>query len=153
MSPKTETQEAKSPKAEKRMKLFFFIFKSLSGLQSHGFGGLDGGLRLRCGNRRPGLQHAGGCQVARKNHALFRFEIGDLREGNLAFLDGDFKAAETHYLKASDSDPGDADIWMNLLKAELRLKNKEKAQDAARKAVAVEANLAPIVDTLLKTID
>lgn len=70
--------------------------------------------------------------------------------GNVSFLTGDYAAAAQQYLKASEADPADPDIWMNLLKAELRQKNKDKAKTYGAKALALDANLSPIVETLLK---
>ena len=70
--------------------------------------------------------------------------------GNVAFLDGNYAAAEKKYLSASEADAGDSDIWMNLVKTELHLNNKDKAGEYGKKAVALEASLAPSVETLLK---
>lgn len=72
--------------------------------------------------------------------------------GNVAFLAGDYAAAETQYLKASEADPEDPDIWLNLVKTELRLKNKEKAHEYGKKTAALDPALAPAVETLLKGI-
>ncbi|MBI4375785.1 MAG: tetratricopeptide repeat protein [Elusimicrobia bacterium] len=70
--------------------------------------------------------------------------------GNLAFISGDYASAEKQYLKAVEADPGDADIWLNLLKTGLKLKSREKAREYGAKARAVQAHLGPMVDALLK---
>ncbi|MBI5629823.1 MAG: hypothetical protein HY921_02935 [Elusimicrobia bacterium] len=70
--------------------------------------------------------------------------------GNLSFLSAEYDKAEPYYLKAAQADDSDPEIWLNLAKTSLKLKNREKAEQYGRKAVALEANLAPSVDTLLK---
>ena len=70
--------------------------------------------------------------------------------GNVDFLTGKFKEAEAKYLKASESDDQDPEIWLNLAKTELKLGEKAKAKDFADRAVALDVSLASAVETLIK---
>ena len=65
-------------------------------------------------------------------------------------MDRDFKKAQRSYLKASQADGSDADIWMNLFKTAVHLGERSKAKKFGAKAVAIEPGLSPIVDTLIK---
>lgn len=70
--------------------------------------------------------------------------------GNVEFLRGDMKIAESLYLKAVSADATDPDVWMNLVKTQVKLKNKDKAREYAEKAVSADDGLKPAVETLLK---
>ena len=70
--------------------------------------------------------------------------------GALAFLNGDFAGAEADYLKAADAEAGDPDIWMNLVKTAVQLKDKDKAAKYGAKATSLDARLSPAVETLTK---
>lgn len=70
--------------------------------------------------------------------------------GNIAFLSGDYAGAESRYSAAAQAQPEDADLWLNLVKAEVHLKNKDKAAAYGKKAVAADSDAAPAVETLLK---
>ncbi len=72
--------------------------------------------------------------------------------GALAFLSGDYARAEGQYLKAVDSDPTSADFWLNLAKTEVKLKNRAKAEEYGQKAAALDASLAPAMETLLENL-
>jgi DNA-binding beta-propeller fold protein YncE len=68
--------------------------------------------------------------------------------GNVSFHDGDYAAAEKKYLEASAADPEDPSIWLNLVRAAIKLKDKEKALEYGGKAKALQAKLAPAVEAL-----
>jgi DNA-binding beta-propeller fold protein YncE len=70
--------------------------------------------------------------------------------GNLAYLKGDFTAAQKQYRAAVDADAEDPDLWMNLARAEVKLKAKDQASEAGKKAAALDARLSPVVESLLK---
>lgn len=72
--------------------------------------------------------------------------------GNIEFAAGDAAAAERYFLQAAEADAEDADIWLNLVKAEIKLKNPEKAREYGGKAVSLEKGLEPMVESLLKNI-
>lgn len=96
-------------------------------------------------------QKAKGAEGFRKVLALDPANAAALNNmGNIEFLGGDMRSAEGYYLKAAASDASDPDLWMNLVKTQVRLKNKDKAREYAEKAVAVEEGLKPVVETLLK---
>jgi DNA-binding beta-propeller fold protein YncE/tetratricopeptide (TPR) repeat protein len=68
--------------------------------------------------------------------------------GSAAFAAGDWAGAEARFLAASASDPEDPDVWLNLLKTELKLKNADKAREFGAKAAALEPGYKPFVDGL-----
>ena len=70
--------------------------------------------------------------------------------GNLSYGTGAFADAEKYYQSAVDADGEDPDLWMNLARAEVKLKNKDKAQKSGEKAAALDARLSPVVESLLK---
>ena len=67
--------------------------------------------------------------------------------GNLAFEKGDFAQAAKRYEAASAADPEDADLWANRVRAALKLKDKAKAQEYGRKAVALDADWEPTLQS------
>ena len=69
--------------------------------------------------------------------------------GSASFLDGDFAAAETDYLKASEADASDAIVWLNLAKTAAKLKKVDKAHEYGAKAVALSPGYKPFVDNLV----
>ena len=70
--------------------------------------------------------------------------------GNIAYLKGDFAGALKQYEAAVEADAEDPDLWMNLARAQVKLKAKDKAAEAGKKAAALDARLSPVVETLLK---
>ena len=70
--------------------------------------------------------------------------------GSVAFLEGDNVEAEKRYTQASESEPDDATIWLNLVKTSIRLKKPEKAKAMGEKAVALAPSFKPAVDSLIK---
>ncbi|MDE2238165.1 MAG: tetratricopeptide repeat protein, partial [Elusimicrobia bacterium] len=66
-----------------------------------------------------------------------------------AFLRGQFEQARRRYRAAAESDGGDPDLWMNLARAQLRLGDEAGAKDSGAKASALDARLAPAVESLL----
>jgi DNA-binding beta-propeller fold protein YncE len=72
--------------------------------------------------------------------------------GNLAFLEGDNAEAEKRYLQAAQADPEDPVIWLNLVKAAIKLKKGDKAREFGAKAVALAPGFKPFVDSLTKGI-
>ncbi|MHB2026365.1 MAG: hypothetical protein ACYCPQ_06960 [Elusimicrobiota bacterium] len=73
--------------------------------------------------------------------------INDL--GNIDFFSGNYRKAAARYEAAAAKDGTDPDFWMNDLKAQIHLKNAAQAQAAGQKAAALDADLAPAVETLL----
>jgi tetratricopeptide (TPR) repeat protein len=67
--------------------------------------------------------------------------------GSLAFEKGDFAAAEKSYLAATQADGADADLWANLVRAEVKLKKKSKAKEYGLKAVALDAGWQPALQS------
>jgi len=53
-------------------------------------------------------------------------------------------------LKASELDPEDSGIWMNLTRCALKLKKTDEAKAYSDKAVALDSSLATAVESLLK---
>ncbi|MFH1726053.1 MAG: SMP-30/gluconolactonase/LRE family protein [Elusimicrobiota bacterium] len=70
--------------------------------------------------------------------------------GNLAYVRGDYEAALTRYQEAAERDADDPGIWMNLTRAALKLGRKERADEYAKKAVALDKTLKPDVESLMK---
>ncbi len=70
--------------------------------------------------------------------------------GSAAFLNGDNIEAEKRYTQAAEADPGDAMIWLNLVKTSIRLKKMDKARAMGEKAVALAPSFKPAVDSLIK---
>lgn len=70
--------------------------------------------------------------------------------GSVAFLEGDNVEAEKRFTQASEAEPDDAMIWLNLVKTSLRLKKADKAQAMGEKAVALAPSFKPAVDSLIK---
>jgi len=59
-------------------------------------------------------------------------------EGNEAFGKGDFQAALQSYQKLLEISPTNAVTWSNIARAQAGLKNRDKAKEAAQKAVALD---------------
>ncbi len=70
--------------------------------------------------------------------------------GNIAFLKHDDLKAASFYKKAAKNDPGNPDIWMNFLKAEIRLKNARKVSAAASQIKKLDPSYGPAVEILIK---
>jgi DNA-binding beta-propeller fold protein YncE len=69
--------------------------------------------------------------------------------GNIDFLQGRYAEARAYYLKAAASAPENADIRMNMLKADIHLKNSASAREDAQKATALDLGLKSAAETLL----
>ncbi len=69
--------------------------------------------------------------------------------GNVAFVKGDYAEAAKQYLAATGADGRDADLWVNLVRAEVKLKDKAKAQEYGKKAADVDPDVAPAVQSWL----
>lgn len=127
-----------------------FLKKRLEGLLQENPGDVDAHLQMGLLEYQAGSQEAA-VQEFNKVLATDPANAAALNNlGNVAFLAGDHASAQEKYLKAAQSDPQDPDIWLNLVKTQLHLKDGEKAQEYGKKVVALEPNLAPAVDTLLK---
>ena len=59
-------------------------------------------------------------------------------EGNTAFQKGDFQSALDSYQKLLEMSPTNAVTWSNVARAQAGLKNRQKAQEAAQKAAAMD---------------
>ncbi|MBI4052150.1 MAG: Asp-tRNA(Asn)/Glu-tRNA(Gln) amidotransferase subunit GatB [Elusimicrobia bacterium] len=70
--------------------------------------------------------------------------------GNLSYLKGNFLEAESQYLKAVANDGVDPGVWMNLVRAALKLKKMEKAKEYANKATGLDKSLKPTVEALFQ---
>ncbi|MFH2205115.1 MAG: hypothetical protein ABIJ96_18550 [Elusimicrobiota bacterium] len=70
--------------------------------------------------------------------------------GSLSFVRGDFHDAMNRYTQASELDAEDAGVWMNLTRTALKLDRRAEAELYSKKAVALDKNLAPVVESLLK---
>jgi Tfp pilus assembly protein PilF len=69
-------------------------------------------------------------------------------------LQGDLKGAEDAFLKVTEMDPGYADGWVNVARAQLQEGNVAAAEPMLRKALAVDSRLAKthfFLGTVLKT--
>lgn len=62
--------------------------------------------------------------------------------GNIHFLKGDFKEALLDYQHASETDPADPYIQVNLTKCYMRLDQRDKAADAFKKAIAIDRDVS-----------
>ncbi|MBI4371218.1 MAG: tetratricopeptide repeat protein [Elusimicrobia bacterium] len=69
--------------------------------------------------------------------------------GGVAFLAGDYAQAEASFLQAAETDPADPDIWLNLLKVEVKLKKPDQAREYGAKTVALAGAYKPVVDGLV----
>jgi Flp pilus assembly protein TadD len=72
--------------------------------------------------------------------------------GNIDLLQGKYADAIVHYERAALLDEKDAQIHINLCKAQLQLGNKLKANEAFNKAVSLDASIADIYQELKKQI-
>lgn len=70
--------------------------------------------------------------------------------GSVAFLEGDNAEAEKRFTQASEAEPEDPMIWLNLVKTSLRLKKADKAKAMGDKAIALAPSFKPAVDSLIK---
>ncbi len=68
---------------------------------------------------------------------------------SVAFLIGDFVSAEQKYLQASQNAASDGDVWLNLTKTALKLKQDDKARQYGAKAAAATPAYKPYVASLL----
>jgi len=69
--------------------------------------------------------------------------------GNISFFAGDYSQAAKMYLKAAAAGAPDPDYSMNLLKAELEMKDVAAAKKAGDAAAALDPDLTPSVQALL----
>src|SRR6185436_16178340 len=70
-------------------------------------------------------------------------------------LQGDLKGAEAAFLKVTEMDPGYADGWVNVARAQIQEGNMEEAEKFLRKALEVDAGLAKthfFLGTALKSL-
>jgi tetratricopeptide (TPR) repeat protein len=70
-------------------------------------------------------------------------------------LQGDLKGAEAAFLKVTEMDPGYADGWVNVARAQIQEGNMEEAEKFLRKALEVDPNLAKthfFLGTALKSL-
>ena len=70
-------------------------------------------------------------------------------------LQGDLKGAEAAFLKVTEMDPGYADGWVNVARAQIQEGNMEEAEKFLRKALEVDSNLAKthfFLGTALKSL-
>jgi len=103
---------------------------------------------------------------------IWEFEAGNIREAqknfkaaiavssenaaayndmaSVDFLAKSYHEAEKLYLKAVSGGTTDPDIWMNLLKTEIHLKNAAKAKEYAEKVKTIAPSYGPTAETLIK---
>ncbi|MDE2492125.1 MAG: tetratricopeptide repeat protein [Elusimicrobia bacterium] len=74
--------------------------------------------------------------------------LGDL--GAISFLRGDYAQALLRFEKSTAADPGDADVWLNLVKTAVKLKQGDQARAYGAKAVALDPGYQPYVDALVQ---
>src|SRR5262245_27224186 len=70
-------------------------------------------------------------------------------------LQGDLKGAEAAFLKVTEMDPGYADGWVNVARAQIQEGNMEEAEKFLRKALEIDPNLAKthfFLGTALKSL-
>ncbi len=70
--------------------------------------------------------------------------------GNLAYLEKDYKAAKASYLKASQADPEDPGVLLNLARASMKLGDKKEAKGFVDRAVKLDDGLGPVGKGILE---
>lgn len=61
--------------------------------------------------------------------------------GNIYMIEGDYAAAQKNYLAATQSNPDDAEIWVNLAKSYKVMNDMKKAKDSFVKAQKLDASI------------
>jgi DNA-binding beta-propeller fold protein YncE/tetratricopeptide (TPR) repeat protein len=72
--------------------------------------------------------------------------------GSVAFLKGDYAAAEKRFRQAAEADAQDASVWLNLVKTAVKLQNADKAREYGARAVALAPSYKPFVDDMIKKL-
>jgi len=61
--------------------------------------------------------------------------------GNIFMIEGNYPAAQRNYLAATQSNPEDAEIWVNLAKSYKAMNNMKKAKESFSKAQKLDASI------------
>jgi tetratricopeptide (TPR) repeat protein/sugar lactone lactonase YvrE len=68
--------------------------------------------------------------------------------GNIYFQKGDYKKALAEYNKGLETETADGELYINVCKAQLALKNKAEAKKSYAAAIKIKPDLADLYDTL-----